>query len=136
MAEQEAVRPRHDAAEQHRAAVDPGLPGLAAKAIVSKDGGSIFAGQRDDAFFGDIGAIFDLVCIRKGTGNQGGGKDFFAGYGVHTIAVQMPISELEAKNGTIGVWASAERRKVDRGRQAAAAAGYRSPGSATRWSTR
>ena len=53
-----------------------------------------FAGQRDDPFFGDIGAIFDLVAIRKGTGNAGGGKDFFAGYGVHTIAVQVPIAGL------------------------------------------
>ena len=77
-----------------------------------KDGLSIFAGQRDDAFFGDIGAIFDLLAFRKGTGANGGGKDFFAGYGVHAIALQIPIAELKAKNSTIGVWASTERQNV------------------------
>ena len=28
------------------------------------DGSTVFAGQRDDGFFGDIGAVFDLVAIR------------------------------------------------------------------------
>ena len=75
----------------------PDYRSLAAKSVVSFDGGAskAFAGQRDDPFFGDIGAIFDLVAIRKGTGNAGGGKDFFAGYGVHTFAVQVPIADLE-----------------------------------------
>ena len=92
----------------------PKYPDLVAKSIVSFDGGAskAFAGQRDDPFFGDIGAIFDLVAIRKGTGNAGGGKDFFAGYGVHTFAVQVPIAALQAKNATIGVWASVDRKKV------------------------
>ena len=91
----------------------PKIDELAAKSIVSLDGGGkAFAGQRDDPFFGDVGAIFDLVAIRKGTGNMGGGKDFFAGYGVHTLAVQIPIADLKAKNDTIGVWASVDRQKV------------------------
>jgi len=92
----------------------PDYRSLVAKSLVSFDSGAAkaFAGQRDDPFFGDIGAIFDLVAIRKGTGNTGGGKDFFAGYGVHTFAVQLPIAGLTAKNGTIGVWASVDRRKV------------------------
>ncbi len=91
----------------------PKLDELAAKSIVTlAGGGKAFAGQRDDPFFGDIGAIFDLVAIRKGTGNMGGGKDFFAGYGVHTLAVQLPIADLKAKNDTIGVWASVDRQKV------------------------
>jgi hypothetical protein len=89
---------------------------LVTKSIASFDGGrsQAFAGQRDDPFFADIGAIFDLVAIRKGTGNMGGGKDFFAGYGVHTFGVQVPIAALEAKNSTIGVWSSVDRRKVTR----------------------
>jgi len=92
----------------------PKYRSLVTKSIASFDRGrsKAFAGQRDDPFFGDIGAIFDLVAIRKGTGNMGGGKDFFAGYGVHTFAVQVPIAGLRAKNGTIGVWASVDRRKV------------------------
>ncbi len=90
----------------------PNYRSLADQAIVKKDGISIFAGQRDDAFYGDIGAIFDLVGFRKGTGNAGGGKDFFAGYAVHSIALQIPIAELKAKNSTIGVWSSTDRRNV------------------------
>jgi hypothetical protein len=92
----------------------PDYHSLATKSIASFDGGAskAFAGQRDDPFFGDIGAIFDLVAIRKGTGNAGGGKDFFSGYGVHTYGIQIPIADLHAKNGTIGVWASVERKQL------------------------
>ena len=90
----------------------PNYRSLAAKAVVTKGGLSIFAGQRDDAFYGDIGQIFDLVGFRKGTGAGGGGKDFFAGYAVHAIAIQIPIAQLRAKNSTIGVWASTERQNA------------------------
>jgi hypothetical protein len=91
----------------------PNYRSLAAKGVVPlAGGGQAFAGQRDDPFFGDIGAIFDLVAIRKGTGNMGGGKDFFAGYGVHTFGVQIPIAGLNARNDTIGVWSSVDRRRI------------------------
>jgi Domain of unknown function (DUF4331) len=91
----------------------PNYRSLAAKGVVPlAGGGRAFAGQRDDPFFGDVGAIFDLVAIRKGTGNMGGGKDFFAGYGVHTFGVQVPIASLNAKSGVIGVASSVDRRKV------------------------
>jgi hypothetical protein len=85
------------------------------KAVVhSSDGSLIFAGQRDDGFYGDIGAIFDLLAFRKAgtTGNMGGGKDFFSGYNVHAIALQIPIAKMHAKNGVIGVWSSTDRRNV------------------------
>jgi hypothetical protein len=78
------------------------------------DGTTVFAGQRDDAFFGDIGAIFDLVAIREGTGANGGGKDFFAGYGVHAIALQVPISMLDnGSNHVVGIWAATDRQRVE-----------------------
>ncbi len=86
-----------------------------AKSIVSAAGGvKIFAGQRDDAFFGDIGAIFDLLGFRKAgtTGNKGGGKDFFAGYNVHAVALQIPIGQLDNAKHTIGIWSSTDRRNV------------------------
>ena len=77
------------------------------------DGSKVFAGQRDDSFFGDIGAAFDLVSIRSGTGASGGGKDFFAGYGVHTIELQVPLSQLDnGGNHIVGIWAASERPKV------------------------
>jgi Domain of unknown function (DUF4331) len=74
------------------------------------DGSKVFAGQRDDGFFGDIGAAFDLVAIRKGTGASGGGKDFFAGYAVHSISLQVPLSQLDnGGNHIVGIWAAADR---------------------------
>jgi hypothetical protein len=87
---------------------------VAEKSIVTKGGVSIFAGQRDDPFFADVGAIFDLVAFRKPgtTGNKGGGKDFLSGYNVHTIALQIPISQLDTKSHTIGVWAATNRKNV------------------------
>jgi len=77
------------------------------------DGSKVFAGQRDDGFFGDIGAAFDLVAIRSGTGATGGGKDFFAGYAVHTVSLQVPLSQLDnGSNHIVGVWSASERSVV------------------------
>src|SRR4051794_9704166 len=90
-----------------------GLPG----------GGKVFAGQRDDPFFVDLGGTFDAITIRKGTGNAGGGKDDLAGYAVHSIVLQVPesavtidrksVSAPDASNAVVGVWADTERRAVD-----------------------
>jgi hypothetical protein len=83
---------------------------LAAARVASLNGGGkVFAGQRDDGFFADVGDIFDLVAIRKGTGASGGGKDFLAGYAVHSVALQIPISQLDTKNHVVGVWSTTER---------------------------
>jgi hypothetical protein len=90
----------------------PNYRQLAAERVLQVGQTRIFAGQRDDAFFGDIGAIFDLLAIRRGTGAEGGGKDFFAGYAVHSIALQIPIAELRARNSTIGVWSSTDRQTM------------------------
>jgi hypothetical protein len=77
------------------------------------DGATVFAGQREDPFFGDIGAIFDLVAIREGTGANGGGKDFFAGYGVHAIGLQVPVSMLDnGGNHVVGIWAATDRQRA------------------------
>jgi hypothetical protein len=77
------------------------------------DGSKVFAGQRDDGFFGDVGAVFDLVAIRNGTGASGGGKDFFAGYAVHSVALQVPLSQLDnGSNHVVGIWSATDRRVV------------------------
>src|SRR5436309_8160575 len=91
----------------------PDYHSLAMKAVAPlKGGGSVFAGQRNDPFFADVGDIFDLLAIRKGTWNVGGGKDFLAGYAVHTIALQIPISQVDTSSHTIGVWSAADRRQT------------------------
>jgi hypothetical protein len=87
-----------------------------------KGGGKVFAGQRDDPFFVDLGATFDALTIRNGTGNAGGGKDDLAGYAIHTIVLQVPdhavtrdhksVSGPKAGNAVVGVWSDTERNKV------------------------
>jgi hypothetical protein len=81
-----------------------------------------FAGQRDDAFFVDLGAAFDNVNIRVLTGDTGGGTDTQADTSIQTITMQVPQSDVtrdhksvagpDADNATVGVWASTERRKL------------------------
>ena len=84
---------------------------LSSQHVYSLDGGGkVFAGQRDDAFFADIGDIFDLVAIRKGFDT--GGKDFFAGYAVHTFALQIPISQIDTTSHVVGVWTATERKSA------------------------
>ena len=94
----------------------PNYHSLAMKAVAPlQGGGQVFAGQRDDPFFADVGDIFDLLAIRKGTGDAGGGKDFLAGYAVHTIALQIPISQVDTASHAIGIWSAADRRRASVG---------------------
>jgi hypothetical protein len=85
-------------------------------------GGKVFAGQRDDSFFVDLGATFDALHLRNGTGASGGGKDDLAGYGVHSVVLQVPeddvtrngerVDSASDKNAVVGVWSSTDRRRV------------------------
>ena len=54
------------AALQHRPALDPGLPAKLADPAVHKlqSGERVFAGQRNEGFFVDLGSIFDLGDLR------------------------------------------------------------------------
>jgi hypothetical protein len=92
------------------------------------DGVKVFAGQRTDGFYVDLGAIFDLADLRPFQNLHliktppAAGVDATKTLNIHTIALQIPISELTAggsapKNplsgsATIGVWSAASRRKV------------------------
>jgi hypothetical protein len=106
----------------------PNYPKLAAAAI--HDLGHqrrVFAGQRAEGFHVDLGSIFDLGTLRPfemahlipsaaAVGVNGG-----QGLNVHSIALQVPISDLTRHGNAphavldpgsvIGVWASASRRK-------------------------
>jgi Domain of unknown function (DUF4331) len=84
-----------------------------------KNGGRVFAGPRDDGFYVDLGGIFDLANITSGRKTA---TDGVAGFNVHSIALEIPTTELTG-NGkaptagagdaqTLGVWAAASRRKV------------------------
>ena len=61
----------------------PDYEALAAEAIADVgDGIKVFAGQRDDPFWVDLGGIGDLLTIRELPGNAGGGVDDLAGLNV------------------------------------------------------
>jgi hypothetical protein len=90
----------------------PDYDALAAAAIHDLNGTLVFAGQRDDPFFVDLGSTFDLLSIRPGApGNAGGGYDDLAGFNVNTLALQVPVSQLTVPPRTgIGAWTTSYRR--------------------------
>ena len=65
-----------------------------------------FAGQRDDGFYGDINAIFDLLQLRSP------GKDSQGGFNIHLMALDIPVSELGGDAQVAGVYATTSRRQV------------------------
>ena len=86
---------------------------------IESDGTRVFAGQRDDPFFVDLGGTFDLLGIRGLDGNSSSRADSLKGFNVHSIALEIPIERL-SRSGTeptspndpaaiIGVWATASR---------------------------
>ena len=83
----------------------------------------VFAGPRDDPFFVDLGSIFDLGGLRPFNGfhvmqppsSPEAGMDGLRNYNVHTIALQVPKTDLVKApnaNGIVGVYASASRPKI------------------------
>jgi Domain of unknown function (DUF4331) len=65
-----------------------------------------FAGQRDDGFYGDINAIFDLLQLRSP------GKDSQGGFNIHMMALVIPVSELGGDQQMVGVYATTSRRQI------------------------
>lgn len=92
----------------------------------ASSGEKVFCGPVDDPFFVDLGGIFDLGQTRDkdGTGDARA-RDAVAGFNTHTIAIKVPINQLQ-KTGksvsqaanildgdfVIGVWASASRPQI------------------------
>jgi hypothetical protein len=107
----------------------PNYPTLGQAAVHSLPGGeTVFAGQRNDPFFVDIGSIFDLADLRPFQNLHliptapAHGVDTLQTLNVHAIAIQVPIKSLtadrsEPKNvmsakAVLGIWGSASRRKM------------------------
>jgi Domain of unknown function (DUF4331) len=87
------------------------------------DGSHVFAGQRAEGFYVDLGSIFDLLDLRPFQNLQAFAKSHGLGaaagvntpkfLNVHSIALQVPISKVTAaKRPVIGVWTTASRRRV------------------------
>jgi len=110
----------------------PNYAALAQAAVHSLPGGrTVFAGQRAEGFYVDLGAVFDLGDLRPfenlhafGNLPARNGVNATKQVNVHTIALKVPISDLLAVPGfsflggqvsaspVIGVWATASRLSV------------------------
>src|SRR6267143_388089 len=106
----------------------PDYASLASAAVQDLgDGVTTFAGQRGEGFYVDLGSIFDLGALRPFQNLHliptpaAAGVDGTKGFNVHTIAIQVPKTDLtrDGFNPTdpadarsvIGVWSTARRRK-------------------------
>ncbi|HYV79097.1 MAG TPA: DUF4331 domain-containing protein [Streptosporangiaceae bacterium] len=110
----------------------PSYPALANAAVHDLAGGiKVFAGQRAEGFYVDLGSIFDLANLRpfQQLHNQFG-MNVFTGpapgvnatnhLNVHTIAIRVPTTDLVRSSGrgeadprsVIGVWTTASRQRV------------------------
>ena len=110
----------------------PSYPALAQSAVHSLAGGTIkvFAGQRQEGFYVDLGSIFDLGALRPFQNLHllplpavTPGVNGTQHLNVHSIALQVPISDLTRdgsatfsgagdQQAVIGVWTAAYRRKA------------------------
>jgi hypothetical protein len=95
---------------------------------VLSDGSRVFAGQRDDPFFVDLGSVFDLLGLRPFNPAHliplpaAPGVDGLKGLNVHTIALQVQKSMLTHDgsagtdpantNSIIGVYSTTLRRRL------------------------
>jgi hypothetical protein len=91
-------------------------------------GGKTVVAPADDAFFADLGVIFDGINLDKpgrpniGLGNQGGGKDDLAGYNSKSFVLQVPerevtrdrkqVADMKSGNAVVGVWSTTERKRM------------------------
>jgi hypothetical protein len=107
----------------------PNYAALASQAVHSiANGQTVFAGQRLEGFYVDLGAIFDLGDLRPfqnlhiAAMAAAPGVNDTNGYGVHSIALKVPASELTRdgskptdpgkQSSVIGVWAAASRQRA------------------------
>ncbi|SDU79589.1 DUF4331 domain-containing protein [Jiangella alkaliphila] len=107
----------------------PDYPSLADAAVHDlPGGGKVFAGQRADGFFVDLGSIFDLATLRPFQSAHlipmadADGVNTLTHSNVHTIAIQVPITDLtrggkrprnaEDAAAVIGVWTTASRQRA------------------------
>ena len=93
----------------------PDYEALAAQGLYEvKNGIRVFAGQRDDPFYIDLGAVFDTLNLRAP------GVDMLSGFNVHAIALEVPADLLttdkkgaeETSQPILGAYAATSRRAV------------------------
>ncbi len=103
----------------------PDYPALAGQAVHHLGNGiTVFAGQRAEGFYVDLGSIFDLGDLRPFEAlhttfglpirlTAAAGVNATNDLNVHSITIQVPISAVTTKgHPTIGVWTSASRQSA------------------------
>lgn len=101
----------------------PNYEDLASQGIYGlSNGGKVAAGQRDETFYIDLGAVFDTLNLRAPPILNAGqdamnnanpfGNDAFSGFNVSSIAIEVPIASITNNfNGVIGMYAATGRQK-------------------------
>ncbi len=106
----------------------PNYADLADEAVHKVGRRRVFAGQRADAFHVDLGSVFDLGALRPVQNLHlipmaaAAGRNSLQAFNVHSIVLQVPISEISRKgdvpsdpakgSSVVGVWASAQPPEV------------------------
>jgi hypothetical protein len=107
----------------------PDYEALAGAAVHTlRSGETVFAGQRNEGFYVDLGSIFDLADLRPLQNlhliatSPAMGVDATAALNVHTIGLQIPIRHLTrdgsvptdpaSPKAVLGIWGAASRRKI------------------------
>jgi Domain of unknown function (DUF4331) len=104
----------------------PNYAALAQQGVYDLDGGvRVFAGQRQDPFYIDLGGVFDTLNLRRAVpvlsptedANDNVnpfGVDMLSGFNVHTIALEVPSTMLTGDSGStvLGAYASTSRSRV------------------------
>jgi hypothetical protein len=89
----------------HDADVDP----YTAQSIATlRNGYLAFAGQRDDGFYADVQAVFDLLKLR----GPGQAVDSQGGFNVHTMVLNIPVDDIGGDQQVVGVYATTSRQRV------------------------
>jgi hypothetical protein len=109
----------------------PNYEDLASQGVYEDGDVRVFAGQRAETFYIDLGAVFDTVNLRRPVPALTQAEDAddsvdpfgvnrFSGFNIHTIAIELPISRITSdskaatatKNPVIGVYASTSRQST------------------------
>ncbi len=95
---------------------------IMSQATQTVDGhGMFWAGQTDDPFYADLGAIWDLAQLRTITGANGGqGIDALADFNAQAIVMQLDIPMIvggeltgaDDSRAAVGIWASTYRKSI------------------------
>ena len=109
----------------------PNYEDLASQGVYEDGNVRVFAGQRAETFYIDLGAVFDTVNLRRPVPALTQAEDAddsvdpfgvnrFSGFNIHTIAIELPISRITSdrkaatatKTPIIGVYASTSRQST------------------------